>query len=69
MRKLDIAQRIHQEAGIPLMEANVVVDRVLTLFKTILQNGEALPFSILVFSRFARNGFDVGGIPKRVKHC
>src|SRR5215510_12477744 len=42
MRKLDIAQRIHQEAGIPLEQANVVLDRILIFFKTILQNGEAI---------------------------
>src|SRR5262245_24060605 len=42
MRKLDIAQRIHKEAGIPPEEANVVLDRIFTLFKTFLQNGETI---------------------------
>src|SRR5262245_2678572 len=42
MRKLDIAERIHQEAGIPLEEAKVVLDQILSLLQTILQNGEAI---------------------------
>jgi len=50
MVKLEIAQRIHQEAGIPLDEASVVLDSVVELFKAILQQGE--PISIPSFGKF-----------------
>ncbi|HEU0069511.1 MAG TPA: HU family DNA-binding protein [Nitrospiraceae bacterium] len=40
MRKLDIARRIHQEAGISEEQALTLLNWVLELFKSTLQKGE-----------------------------
>jgi integration host factor subunit alpha len=50
MRKLDIAQRIHQEAGISEQEAATLLDWILDLFKSTLQKGE--PIAIHNFGTF-----------------
>jgi len=50
MTKKDIAQRMHQEAGISEQEAATLLDWVLELFKSILQKGE--PVSIFNFGVF-----------------
>lgn len=50
MRKLDIARRIHQEAGISEPEAAMLLERILELFKTTLQTGE--PITIQGFGKF-----------------
>jgi len=42
MRKADIARRIHQQAGIPEKEAAALLEWILELLKTALQNGEAI---------------------------
>jgi integration host factor subunit alpha len=60
MQKKAIAQRIHQEAGIPEEQAVSLLDWILELFKTTLQQGE--PISIFNFgvftvrSKASRNG-------------
>jgi nucleoid DNA-binding protein len=51
MRKLDIVTRINQQVGIPEREAAKLVDRLLELLKTTLQQGE--PISICNFGKFA----------------
>jgi len=50
MRKLDIAERIHQEARISQDEAARVLDWVLALLKATLQQGE--PITITNFGMF-----------------
>ena len=50
MRKLDIATRIHQEAGIPMDEAAKLVEWIVGFLKTTLQAGE--PIIIAGFGRF-----------------
>lgn len=50
MRKTEIAQRIHQEAGISEEEAATLLNWVLKLFKSTLQKGE--PVSIANFGVF-----------------
>jgi integration host factor subunit alpha len=50
MQKLDIARRIHQQAGISEKEAATLLDWVLELFKSTLQKGE--PVSITNFGVF-----------------
>ena len=50
MRKTDIAQRIHQEAGILEKEAASLLNWVVELFKSTLQKGE--PVSIVNFGVF-----------------
>lgn len=50
MRKLDIARRIHQEAGISEEEAATLLEWILDLLKTTLQKGE--PISIHEFGKF-----------------
>jgi integration host factor subunit alpha len=50
MRKIDIAHRVHQEAGIPEPQAGALVDWILELFKSTLQKGE--PVSIPNFGVF-----------------
>jgi integration host factor subunit alpha len=50
MRKLDIARRIHQEAGISEEEAATLLEWILELLKTTLQKGE--PVSIFNFGVF-----------------
>src|ERR1700741_3309838 len=42
MRKLDIARRVHQEAGISEEEAATLLEWILELFKTTLQKGEPI---------------------------
>ncbi len=50
MRKTDIAQRIHQEAGISKEETTTLLDWILDLVKSTLQKGE--PVSIVNFGVF-----------------
>ncbi len=50
MTKVDIAMRIHQETGIPLEESVRVLDWILGLLKTTLQNGESI--AIAGFGKF-----------------
>jgi integration host factor subunit alpha len=50
MRKVEIAHRMHQAAGIPEEQAATLVDWVLQLFKSTLQQGE--PISIAKFGVF-----------------
>lgn len=50
MRKLDIARRIHQEAGISKAEAATLLEWILELLKTTLQQGE--PIIIPGFGKF-----------------
>ena len=50
MRKTDIAQRIHQEAGISEQEAAWLLNWILELIKSTLQQGE--PVSIARFGVF-----------------
>ena len=50
MRKLDIARRIHQEAGITEEAAATLLEWILDLLKTTLQNGEQI--AIHEFGRF-----------------
>src|SRR5437868_12504778 len=50
MVKTDIAQRMHQEAGISEVEAGWILDWVLELFKSTLQQGE--PISVSKFGVF-----------------
>jgi integration host factor subunit alpha len=50
MRKLDIARRIHQQAEISEEEAATLLERILELLKTTLQQGE--PISIFNFGVF-----------------
>ena len=50
MHKVNIATRIHQEAGIPPADAAKVLDWILELFKTTLQAGE--PIAIAGFGKF-----------------
>ena len=50
MRKLDIARRIHQEAGISEEEAATLLDWIFELLKTTLQQGE--PISIPGFGKW-----------------
>jgi integration host factor subunit alpha len=50
MQKNDIAQRIHQEAGISEEEAATLLNWVLELFKATLQRGE--PIAIPSFGKF-----------------
>jgi nucleoid DNA-binding protein len=60
VRKIEIAHRIHQEAGISEEEAATLLDWILELFKATLQKGE--PISIAKFgvltvrSKASRNG-------------
>jgi integration host factor subunit alpha len=42
MRKLDIARRVHQEPGISVPEAVTLLEGILELLKTTLQQGEAI---------------------------
>ena len=51
MRKVEIAHRIHQEAGISEKDAATLLNWVLELFKSTLQKGE--PLSISKFGVFA----------------
>jgi nucleoid DNA-binding protein len=54
MRKINIAKRIHQKAGISEPQAGTLLDWVLELFRSTLQQGE--PVSIFNFGVFtARN--------------
>lgn len=76
MRKTEIAQRIHQAAGISEKEAATLLDWILELVKSTLQKGE--PISIFNFGVFTvrnkaarrgRNphiGEDVTIAPRRV---
>jgi integration host factor subunit alpha len=76
MRKKDIAQRIHQEAGISEKEAASLLNRVLELCKSTLQKGE--PVRIVNFGVFTvrnkaprrgrnpRTGEDVMISPRRI---
>ena len=50
MRKIEIAHRIHQEAGISEQEAASLLDWILELFKSTLQKGD--PVSIAKFGVF-----------------
>ena len=50
MQKVDIATRIHQQAGISMEEAAKVLDWILELCKTTLQAGE--PIAIAGFGKF-----------------
>src|SRR5690349_14054284 len=50
MRKLDIATRIHQEAGIPMDEAAKVLEWIVGFLKTTLQAGELI--AIAGFGKF-----------------
>jgi nucleoid DNA-binding protein len=50
MRKLDIVTRINRQVGIPEREAAKLVDRLLELLKTTLQQGE--PTAISNFGKF-----------------
>jgi integration host factor subunit alpha len=50
MRKIEIAHRMHQEAGISEQEAASLLNWVLELFKSTLQQGE--PVSIFNFGVF-----------------
>src|SRR6185295_12329138 len=50
MRKIDIAHRMHQEAGISEQEAASLLDGILELFKSTLQKGE--PLAIPKFGTF-----------------
>jgi integration host factor subunit alpha len=50
MRKAEIAERIHQQAGISEQEAATLLDWILELFKTTLQKGE--PIAIPNFGKF-----------------
>ena len=50
MRKIDIAQRIHQADGISLEDANAVLDWCFELLKATLQKGE--PIVISSFGKF-----------------
>jgi integration host factor subunit alpha len=45
MRKIEIAHRIHKEAGISEEEAATLLDWILELLKTTLQKGESLSIS------------------------
>ena len=45
MRKVEIAHRIHQEAGISEKDAATLLDWILELLKTNLQQGESLAIS------------------------
>lgn len=45
LKKAEVAQRIHQAAGIPLDEAIRLLDWILEFFKTILRNGESINIS------------------------
>ena len=51
MIKADIAQRIHQAAGIPEEVAVTLLDGILDLFKATLQRGE--PIAIAKFGNFS----------------
>ena len=51
MQKMEIAHRIHQEAGISEKEAAALLDWFLTLLKTTLQQGESI--SISNFGKFS----------------
>ena len=42
MRKDDIAEKIHQQAGISEQEAATLLDWILELFKVTLQKGEPI---------------------------
>jgi integration host factor subunit alpha len=50
MKKADIARRIHQQVGVSENEAVELLDRILELFKSILQRGE--PIAIVGFGKF-----------------
>lgn len=50
MRKLDISQRINQQVGISEREAATIVDWLLELLKTTLQQGE--PIAVPKFGKF-----------------
>jgi integration host factor subunit alpha len=50
MIKLDIAERMHQEAGIPQKEAAQLLEQILDLLKATLQQGE--PITIMNFGKF-----------------
>jgi len=54
MQKKDIAQRIHQEAGISEKEAAILLDWFFELLKTTLQQGESI--SISNFGTFTVRG-------------
>ena len=60
MRKIDIAHRMHQEAGIPEEQAAMLVDWVLDLIKSTLQKGEPVAIAkfgvFMVRSKAARPG-------------
>lgn len=51
MRKIEIANRIHQEAGIPQEQAARLLDSIVDLLKATLQKGE--PIIIPNFGKFA----------------
>ena len=51
MQKIEIAERIHQQAGISEQEAATLLDWILELFKVTLQKGE--PIAIPNFGKFA----------------
>jgi integration host factor subunit alpha len=60
MRKVDIARRIHREAGISEAEAATLLDWILELLKTTLQQGESVSLSnfgvFRVWDKAARPG-------------
>jgi integration host factor subunit alpha len=60
MQKKDIAQRIHQEAGISEKDAATLLDWFFELLKTTLQQGESLNIAkfgvFTVRSKSARRG-------------
>ena len=60
MRKIEIAQRIHQAAGIPLEEASAVLNWLLGFLKATLKKGEPISvynFGVLsVRKKHARRG-------------
>jgi integration host factor subunit alpha len=60
MRKLDIARRVHQEAGISEEEAATLLEWILELFKTTLQKGEPITIpgfgKLTVRSKLPRKG-------------
>src|SRR5689334_17861761 len=45
MKRADIANRIHQETGISLLEASKLLEWILEFLKTTLQNGESINIS------------------------
>jgi integration host factor subunit alpha len=60
MTKADIARRIHQQVGLSEHEAGELLDWILALFKSTLQNGEEIAITgfgkFTVRSKHARTG-------------